>query len=277
MHAGPGRMQGRLKCGTPQRRSLVVLVAVLDRIVLYRGERVVCRVVMQCGVVWCGVWGSPKVPVRLVSMRLCLYRTSRVYRLCVGLWSKLSGCLVAVCCRDRQRVRSIGVTSSLFRRPRCGPLFLFLSPCVAFVLLRARVQPILPPTCTRPLAPALGWRLVGEDAGGQGGNRDVVRGRLGPGVDVRGKRGGGGSSHVGRREGPTEASKVSRLSPRLSCSDCGVLPGTGCCMCCIVCVCALCAYAMHLADTYPHVHCAGVRRCLPRWYAWRAATGITSV
>lgn len=47
------------------------------------------------------------------------------------------------------------------------------------------------------------------------------------------------------------------------------------------CVCALCAHAMHLADTYQHVHCARspVMRCvssqLPAWRA-AAAAMVTS-
>lgn len=243
-----------------------MFAAFADRIVLYRGERVVCRVVMRCGVIWCGMWGSPKVPVRLVSMLLCLYRTSRVYRLCVGLWSWLSACLVSVCCRDRQRVRSIGVTSSLFRRPRCGPLFLCPSLPV-WICSPPRPCTAHPPSHVYTANgnwPGFGVALVEEDAGGQGGNRDVVRGRLGPGVDVRGKR--GGSSHVGRREGPTEASKVSRLSPRLSCSDCGVLPGTGCCMCCNVCVC-VCLMCV----------CNASRRHLPTRTLRRSPTMCASV
>lgn len=119
-----------------------------------------------------------------------------------------------------------------------SPLSVSLSPCVAFVLLRARVQPILPPMCTRPLARRSGGACGGRMQEDRAGIVTWFGALFCADVDVRGR--GGGRSHVGRREGTTEASEVSRLSPRLSCSDCGVLPGTGCCMCCNVCVCLVC-------------------------------------
>jgi hypothetical protein len=119
-----------------------------DRMVLYRGAVVA---VSSGGVILVGEGWIAMVPVRLVSMRLCLYRTSRVYRGCIGL------CHSSLWLSHR-RVRSIRCkrAAGLFRHPRCSlPSLRFLSMRVLdlFPLLAPiRVQPNLPPMCTRPLA-----------------------------------------------------------------------------------------------------------------------------
>lgn len=84
------------------------------------------------------------VPVRLVSMRLCLYRTSRVYSCCIGLCHSLCAVSCLHIVRDRQRVRSIGVTSSLFRHPRCSLCLLSLPVCACLCSL----SPLAPRPCT---------------------------------------------------------------------------------------------------------------------------------
>lgn len=152
-----------------------------------------------------------------------------------------------------------------------SPLSLSLSPCVALFSSAPVYSPSSLP-CVHGHWLGFGVALVGEDAGGQGGNRDVVRGCLWGGRRRQGKEGrelacwSKGGAHGSKQGVPP--------SPRLSCSDCGARPGRAA-ACAVMCVCALCAYAMHLADNYPHIHCAGVRQCMLRLCAWGATTGIT--
>lgn len=159
-------------CGTPQRdRGLVRVEGLLLRRLSFHWVRVVLySALLMCsrksGVVLLR-GGSAMVPVRLVSMRLCLYRTSRVYSCCIGLCHSLCAVSCLHIVRDRQRVRSIGVTSSLLPPPEMQPLSSF-SPCVCLLVcsLLSRPSVYSPsslPMCTRPLACLLWlrWRLCG--------------------------------------------------------------------------------------------------------------------
>lgn len=72
-------------------------------------------------------------------------------------------------------------------------------------------------------------------------------------VDVRGKK-RGGRALACWVEGMGRGCPA--LSPRPSCSDCGVLPGGGCCMCvCLVCVMQCISQTLTHTYTAP----AGVR------------------
>lgn len=115
--------------------------------------------------------------------------------------------------------------------------------------------------CTRPLARLWGWRLWGrmqEDRAGIVTWFGVALGR----ASTSGERGAGARMLVEGR-GPRKQARCPAF--RQGCRAAIVASCRGrAAACAAMCVCALCAYAMHLADTYPHVHCAGVRQCLPR-------------
>lgn len=88
---------------------------------------------------------------------------------------------------------------------------------------------------------ALVWRRMQE---GQTRARGGLEGLTWFGRRRRqGERRGAGARMSGRREGTQLSRRGVPPSPRPSCSDCGVLPGAGCCMCCsaVGWVCALCA------------------------------------
>lgn len=68
------------------------------------------------------------------------------------------------------------------------------------------------------------------------------------------------------------------LSPRPSCSDCGVLPGTGCCMCCNVCV--PCVRMQCISQTLTHTYHTQRRSPMMRGLggdAWRMTAGHHSL
>lgn len=216
----------------------------------------------------CGVEGSPRVPVGLVSMRLCSCRTSRVYRVVLVFGVCGSACLVSLCVvlpRQDERVLSIGGTSSLSQRLRCGPFLCLLSLCVT-------CSPLRPCTAHPPshvyTAIGLGgalWGRMQEDrhGAGRGRSRGALTWFLGvklKRVSTSGEGGAGGCSHVGSKGWRPMRARWSRS--RQGCRAATVAIVASCsrgrAACAVMCVCAR-AYAMHLADTYPHVHSAGVR------------------
>lgn len=149
-----------------------------------------------------------------------------------------------MCCIGLSVRWSIGVTGSLFRRPRCRPLFLFLFRSSS-VSLCSFVLPPRPCTAHPPSHCVHGhwlglWSGAGveEDAGETDEGLTWFRRRR-----RQGERRGAGARMSGRREGTLLSRRGVPPSPRPSCSDCGALPSAGCCMCCsaVGWVCALCA------------------------------------
>lgn len=226
----PGRMRGRVnQYDTPQRREPDRVSCVgppfhpqslpIDHIVLYRGGCVGCRVA------WCSVLlrVRPWSPAGLVSMRLCLYRTSR--DLIVLYWSLW--------------FRSIGVNEQPLPTPAMRPLSLSpLPPSLCSLFCSAPVYSPSSLPCVHGHWLGFGWRLCGGcRRTGQGGSRS----RRGADVLVRaarrrqGKR--GGAPHVGRRDRRARRVKVSR--PRQGCRA-AIVAAAACAVCarvCLVCVC----------------------------------------
>lgn len=174
----------------------------------------------------------PRFPAGLVSMRLCLYRTSRVYR-GVLLVFRFGGLLV---CNEQP-----------LPTPEMRPPSLSLSSLVSlcsFVLPQRPCTAHPPSHVYTAIGSGFGVALVWRRRRMQEGQT-----RAGGGLEGltwfgrrrrQGERRGAGARMSGRREGTQLSRRGGPPSPRPSCSDCGVLPGAGCCMCCRVGVCLVC-------------------------------------
>lgn len=173
--------------------------------------------------------------------------------------------------------------SSLFRRPRCRPLFLFspslLSPCVALFFLHARVQPILPPIVYTAIGSGFGvalvWRMMQERTG-EGGRRsrgaDVVQAASTSGGKKR-----GGRSHVGSKGGdPTKQARCPALAKAVvqrlwRSAGCGLLHVLWCCRVGVCLVCVMQCISRTLTHKYTSPESDDARL---GWDAWRGTTGI---